>query len=55
MKFDEGGWELWKGVDSEFYDDDGAFVLFGVLSQDDEAKVIGNVYDNPELLEGKKG
>lgn len=54
VKFAEGEWQIWKTVESAFYGNDGAFHLGWVLSQDDEAKVIGNIYDDPELLEGKK-
>jgi len=38
---------LWNKPDDEFYGDDGGFDLDWVLNQDYEAKVIGNIYENP--------
>lgn len=43
---------LWKSKESEYYGNDGGFDLDWTISQDDEIEVIGNIFDNPELLEG---
>lgn len=43
---------LWKSKESEYYGNDGGFDLDWVVAQDDEFEVAGNIYDNPELLEG---
>lgn len=48
--FAEGGWQLWASIESEFYGSDGAFDLYWVVNQDDENEIIGNKYENPELL-----
>ena len=53
VKFADGEWQIWKSADSEYYGNDGAFHLGWVRAQDDEVKVIGNIFDNPELLEEK--
>lgn len=45
---------LWKSADSEYYGDDGGFDLDWVAAQDDEIEAIGNIHDNPELLEDKR-
>ena len=42
---------IWRKKDCEFYGDDGGFDLDWVVAQDDEFKIIGTVFDNPELLE----
>ena len=41
---------LWKSKESEYYGYDGGFDLDWVVSQDDEFKITGNIFDNPELL-----
>ena len=41
---------LWKSKESEYYGYDGGFDLDWVVSQDDEFKIIGNIFDNPEML-----
>lgn len=43
---------IWKNNESEYYGNDGAFDLGCVVYQDDEFEVIGNIYDNPELIKG---
>lgn len=45
---------IWHDNEQEFYGSDGAFDLDWVLLQDDELTIIGNIHDNPELLEGKR-
>lgn len=52
VKYRSGLYEIWKDVDSEFFDSDGPFILNHAWLQDDEFEVIGNIYENPELLEG---
>ena len=41
---------LWHSKESEYYGDDGGFDLDWVISQDDEFEVVGNIFDNPELI-----
>ena len=50
VKFSSGQWVLWNSVDSEYYGSDGGFMLYWVHQQDDGIEVIGNVYQNPELI-----
>lgn len=45
--------EIWHDTKSEYYGSDGGFVLAWAHSQDDEFEVIGNIYENPELLVGE--
>lgn len=51
VKYQSGIYEIWKNNDSEYYGSDGAFILNHAWLQDDEFEVIGNIYENPELLE----
>ena len=51
VKFAYGRWQIWQSEGNEYYGSDGAFDLDWVVSQDDEIEIIGNVTDNPELLE----
>ncbi|SFM35166.1 YopX family protein [Salibacterium qingdaonense] len=51
VTFAGGMFQLWKSVESEFYGSDGPFELYWVHLQDDELKVLGNIHENPELLE----
>lgn len=44
---------LWKSVDNKYYMDDCGFCLPIVRYHDEKFEVIGNVHDNPELLEIK--
>ena len=55
VRFAEGEWQLWHDKDSEYYSNDGAFSLFWVLSQDDEAEIIGNIFDEPEVRIRSRG
>lgn len=41
---------LWCSVESEFYGSDGGFDLDWVVAQDDGIRIIGNIHENPELL-----
>lgn len=41
---------LWNKPDDEFYGSDGGFDLDWIVNQDDELEVIGNIYENPDLL-----
>ena len=52
VKFRSGLYEIWNNNESEFYETDGAFILNFVWLQDEEFKVIGNIFENPELLQG---
>ena len=47
-------YQLWNKPDSEYYGDDGGFDLDWVCYQDDTLKVIGNINQNPELIEEGK-
>lgn len=49
--YDGSRFMLWKKPDSEYYGNDGGFDLDWVLAQDDEFKVVGNLWDDPNLLE----
>lgn len=49
--YDGSRFMLWKSKDSEYYGDDGGFDLDWTVAQDDEFEVIGNIFDNPELVE----
>lgn len=51
VKLAYGMWSIWKSSNSEYWGADGAFGLYMVHSGDDEIEVIGNIHDNPELLE----
>lgn len=41
---------LWKSKESEYYGSDGGFDLDWVMWQDDEFEIVGNIFDNPELI-----
>jgi uncharacterized phage protein (TIGR01671 family) len=41
---------LWNSPDDEYYGSDGGFDLDWVLAQDDEAEVIGNIYEEGEKV-----
>jgi len=46
VRVDQGGWEFWRG--------EGNYSLPGTYwGQTEVEKVIGNIYENPELLGGK--
>ena len=51
VKYRSGLYEIWKNNESEFYESDGAFILNFVWLQDEGFKVIGNIFENPELLQ----
>ncbi len=42
--------QIWNKPDDEYYGSDGGFELDLVVNQDDEIEIIGNIYENPELL-----
>lgn len=50
VKFADGMYQIWNNWDDEFWGTDGAFYLHAIHSQDDGIKVIGNVFENPDLL-----
>lgn len=50
--FEAGGWEIRESMD-RLFEGRFAYSLFGVLDQDGTAKVIGNIYENSDMLEGK--
>jgi len=52
VKFDEGCWEIWKNVKT-LYQGDFSYKLAGVFEYGCPVKVIGTIFDNPELLEEK--
>ena len=45
-----GSRPMYMTKESEYYGDDGGFDLDWVMAQDDEFQVIGNIFDNPDLL-----
>lgn len=53
VKYDGSRFMLWHSWESEFYGADGGFELDWVADQDCELTVIGNIYDNPNLLKGE--
>lgn len=53
VKYRSGIYEIWKNNDSEFFGSDGPFILNFAWLQMEEFEVIGNIYENPELLEEK--
>lgn len=53
VKYRSGIYEIWKNNDSEFFGSDGPFILNFAWLQTEEFEVIGNIYENPELLEEK--
>ena len=50
IKFSVAEFEIWNSVESEFYGADGAFNLRWTHAQDQEIEVIGNIYENHDLL-----
>jgi len=50
VKWNNAMFEIWYSVELEYFGHDGGFVLAWAHSQDDEFEVIGNIYENPELL-----
>lgn len=44
---------IWHNNENEYYGADGAFDFDWVHYQDSELEIIGNIYDNPELLEAQ--
>lgn len=50
VKFAACQWQVWHSNDSEFYGSDGAFDLYVVHRHDDEIEIIGNIWEQPELL-----
>jgi len=51
VKYRSGIYEIWKNNDSEFFGSDGPFILNFAWLQTEEFEVIGNIFENPELLE----
>lgn len=51
IKYADGMYQIWKSEESEYFGHNGGFVLGWVLAQDDESRIIGNIHDNPELME----
>lgn len=54
VKFATGEWQVWKNDKTEFFETE-TFTLCEIFGQDDELEVIGNIFDNPELLEVQMG
>lgn len=50
VKCSHGMFQIWENDHNEFYGVDEAFLLHWVVDQDEEIEIIGNIYDNPELL-----
>ena len=48
--YDGSRFMVWKKLDDEFYGSDGGFDLDWLLSQNNEAEVIGNIWENPGLI-----
>lgn len=50
VKYEGAHFMLWLSCESEYYGADSGFFLDWVVDQDSEATVIGNVFENKELL-----
>lgn len=50
VKYRSGIYEIWKNNDSEFFGSDGPFILNFAWLQTEEFEVIGNIFENHELL-----
>lgn len=50
VKYDGSRFMVWHSWESEFYGADGGFELDWVADQDCELTVIGNIFENKELL-----
>jgi uncharacterized phage protein (TIGR01671 family) len=48
--YDGSRFMIWNKPDDEFYGPDGGFDLDWIIGQDDEAEVIGNIHENPDLI-----
>ena len=48
VTFSNGEWELWNTRMSEFYDSDGAFMLYGLNDPTEDIEVIGNIHEVTE-------
>ena len=46
--------QLWNKPDNEYYGSDGGFDLDWICYQDDTLKIVGNIHQNPELIEEGK-
>lgn len=50
VKFNNGEWQLWSSNEDEYYGANGAFSLYWVEQQDSELEIIGNIWENKDLL-----
>ena len=44
VKYCGSSYQIWQSEDNEYYDNDGAFALDWAVMQDDEFRIIGNIY-----------
>jgi uncharacterized phage protein (TIGR01671 family) len=51
IKFERCRFEIWCRWDEEYYGPDGAFDLYLIHLNYDGVKKVGNIYENPELME----
>lgn len=46
----EGEYQIWPNTETEYWGNDGSPSLYHTVTNDDDAEVIGNIYENKELL-----